>query len=102
MIEQEASQQESVSIDEITLESLAGEHRKLAECIGIEKYHLLLLHYGGGSIYIPMARTAIRKGLCEDVRKNFNGRNYNELAKEWDVSAQTIRNIIRNQSEVFS
>lgn len=81
-------------VDRVTLNDLDEEKRQLAELIGIENYRKILRVYPGGTLYIPKMddiRLMIRN---EKIRKEFNGKNYNQLAGAFDLSERTIRDIV--------
>ena len=39
-------------MDNVTIESLDGEQREIAECVGMDGYRKLVNHFGGTSVYI--------------------------------------------------
>ena len=82
-----------MDINQITLEQLSGEQYELAELIGIEAYRKLVKNYGGGFIYICKADTVMKFNRNNEICERFNGYNYKELAKEYNLSEKTIREI---------
>lgn len=81
-------------LDNITLDDLEGDQRALAEIIGIEDYRQLVKEYGGTHIYIPEHegfKAAARNAL---IRKEFNGYNFKDLARKYDLTESSIRNIV--------
>lgn len=79
----------------ISVTQLRSEQQKeIAEIIGIEAYRKLVEHYGGSHIYINKSDTAVRPDRNDEIRKKFNGRNCGQLAREYKLSEQTIRNIV--------
>ncbi len=82
-----------MDINEITLEQLDGDQHELAEIIGIEAYRKLVVHYGGGFVYVCKKDTLLKHNRNNEICSKFNGSNYRELAKEYNLSEKMIREI---------
>ena len=83
-------------LDGVTLEHLSAvseEQRDIAEAIGLEAYRRLVEYAGGGFIYITQSKTLSRVLRDEEIRKDFDGSNYRELAQKYGLSTKHIRNI---------
>ncbi len=78
----------------ITLEKLKGDQRDIAEIIGIENYRLFIKHFGGGSMYIPLATTIMKNKRNREIIQEFDGGNYSALAKKHGVSVKTVQRVI--------
>ena len=79
----------------VSITQLRSEQQKeIAEIIGIEAYRKLVEHYGGSHIYINKSDTVIRPNRDDEIRKKFNGSNYRQLVREYNLSEPTIRNIL--------
>lgn len=83
-----------MEIEKITPERLSGDQKELAEIIGIEAYRKLVANYGGMSVYICKAETVLREFRNAEICNSFNGFNYRELAKKYNLSEKTVREII--------
>lgn len=83
-----------LEIEKITLERLSGDQKELAEIVGIEAYRKLVANYGGMSIYINKSETVLREFRNAEICNSFNGFNYRELAKKYNLSEKTVREII--------
>ncbi len=83
-----------VKLMDIELSDLCGEQRELAEAIGIETYIKLVKTFGGCSIYV--GKEDKLKSIIRDknIKTEFNGSNYKELAKKYDLSERRIRDIL--------
>ena len=81
-------------LDEITMEELDAEQQQIAECIGIEAYKKLVKNYAGSCIYICKPDTLTVNRRNEEIRKKFNGYNYGELAREFNLAEVSIRRIV--------
>lgn len=73
---------------------LSGEQEELAEIIGLEAYKKLVLNYGGSHVYICKSDTILRDLRNKEIYDKFNGYNYRELAKEYNLSEKTVREIV--------
>lgn len=78
----------------INLDQLSGEQRELAEIIGLDAYKKLIEHFGGCQLYIPKLETILKEVRNKEIKENFNGFNYRELAKKYHVSEMTVRKIV--------
>ena len=72
---------------------LDGEQRELAEIIGLEAY--LTDSYAGCTIYVRKPEEITKKLRNTEICERFNGRNYRELAREYQLSESSIRKIVR-------
>lgn len=73
---------------------LSGEQREIAETIGIEAYKKLVERFGGCHIYICKIDTIQREIRNKEIQNNFNGFNYRELARKYNLSEKAVREII--------
>ncbi len=78
----------------VSIFQLEGEQRELAEVIGLDAYKKLVEHYGGSHIYIQKSDTITRTDRNSEIKAKFNGSNYRELAREFNLSEKTIREIV--------
>lgn len=78
----------------VSLDQLSGDQRELAEIVGLEAYRKLVTNYGGCQIYISKLEMTLKKFRNDEIRRNFNGENYRELAKKYNLSAIMIRRIV--------
>ena len=79
---------------------LTGEQRELAETIGLDAYRQLVKNYGGMHIYICKSETVLREIRNDEIYDNFNGTNYRELAKKYNLSEKTVREIIAERKNI--
>ena len=78
-------------ITELTLEEIPdGPWRQVAEEIGIESLYKALKIVGGATTYIPKPETLIRPVRNRHIREEFNGWNYLELAKKYNVTDRLV------------
>lgn len=100
-----------VTIDDFTKELKLdmipdGVYREVAEKIGIDNFIKLSALVGGTTIYIPKPESLLRpvRDIC--IKKEFNGYNYSELAKQYNLSESRVREIcgegrIKDQISIF-
>lgn len=81
-------------LDNITLDDLDPEQRELAECIGLEPYKKLVQNYAGSYVYVCKPDTITASVRNTQIQKEFNGYNYLELAKKYNLSEISIRRIV--------
>ena len=80
--------------DKITVDDLDGEQREIAECVGIENYLKLVEHFGGMSVYFLKEESLLKEKRNRQILKMFNGGNYKEIAKKFNLSENRVRSII--------
>lgn len=83
----------------IDLTDLPEEYRQVAEIIGMPAYMALVKTFGGGAIYIPKAQCVTRESRNRAIRSEFNGRNYRELAKRYNLTARWVRVILAEKTD---
>ncbi len=89
-----------LDIEKITsLEQLSGDQRELAEIVGLEAYRKLVANYGGMCVYIYKPETILRELRNTEICNEFNGCNYRELAKKYDLSEKTVREIVSGKKD---
>lgn len=81
-------------IDNIKESDLDEDQRQLAELIGLDNYQKLIKTYGGTPIYIPKADAFIRASRNEQIKADFNGYNFRQLAFKYNLTEVQIRSIV--------
>ena len=66
----------------------------LYEIVGDEKYLEIVRMYGGSNLYIPTYKATIRNSRNREIRKRYNGVNESQLAFEYGMSVNDLRNIV--------
>lgn len=84
-------------LDNLTLDDLDDEQRELADCIGLEAYKKLITTYAGSYVYVCKVETLTAELRNSIIKKEFNGYNYLDLARKYDLSERTIRYIVSDQ-----
>lgn len=85
-------------LDKLTIEDIENiEQREIAEIIGIDSYIRLVKEYGGTSIYVLKEDSLIKDIRDNKIREEFNGGNYVYLAKKYNLTENSIRNIVNKK-----
>lgn len=81
--------------DNLTLEMIPddGWYRELAEQIGVDNFLIVIEMLGGATTYIPKLDSILRPVLHEQIKSEFNGQNYFQLAQKYDISERYVRGI---------
>lgn len=84
-----------MDIEKLTsLEQLRGEQRELAEIIGLDAYKKLVTHYAGSFLYVCKVDTVLKDIRDSEIRDRFDGCNYGQLAREYNLAEATVRDIV--------
>lgn len=80
--------------DKLELEMIPeGTYRKIAEAIGVHNLIRLAEIVGGNTFYLPKADSFTRPIRDQQIKEEFNGINYMELALKYNVSDRLVRSI---------
>lgn len=82
---------------DVTVNDLTGEQKSLAEVVGIEAYIKLVNAYGGSNIYIAKSDKITNLKRDAEIYRRFNGDNYYQLAREYNLSERAVRDIINDE-----
>ena len=83
----------------LTMDDLQGEARELAETIGLSAFKRLVEVYGGtGRLYVPQPDTLLIPVRDALIRREYDGSNVYQLARKWQLSDTTIRQIVRDKA----
>ena len=83
----------------VSFDQLSGDQRELAEIVGLETYRKLVANYGGMHVYICKSETILRELRNAEICEKFNGFNYRELAKKYNLSEKTVREIVSSKKD---
>ncbi len=82
--------------DKLLYEDLDEDQQELVDCIGLESYKKLVLTYGGLTIGIRVPAAVCMNTRDRLICKEFDGGNYRQLAKKYELSETSIRRIIND------
>ncbi len=83
---------EGVGLEE--LEELPEVYEQLAGVIGIEATLLVAEIYGGEQVYFPKIEAITRPVRNGKIKADFDGYNFGELAKKYNLTKTQIRQIV--------
>lgn len=79
---------------ELTLEMLPDNAwKQVAQEIGIENFCKMLAIVGGSTTYIPQLDGLLRPVRDARIKAEFNGWNYLELARKYNITDRLVRSI---------
>ncbi len=81
----------------ITIDDLQGDQKEIAEAVGLDIYLILVEAFGGGQIYIAKRDKLTAIARNNAIEKEFNGFNFSELAKKYNLTERSIRLIIEEK-----
>jgi len=81
-------------LEQLQLEHLDGEPRRVAEAIGIEAYREIIRMYAGTLMYVPTVDAVTRKTRDSLICEEYNGHNQRALALKYGISEQWVRSIV--------
>ena len=76
-------------------EDMTEEQKMLIDTIGADCFMDLVRVYGGSYVYIPKNDNIVRSIRNRNIRNDFNGLNFKELAAKYGLTVARIRSIIR-------
>ncbi|MFV0497471.1 MAG: Mor transcription activator family protein [Candidatus Fimivivens sp.] len=80
--------------DKLKVEQLPQNQRELAELLGMRVYVELTRRFGGETIYIQKYSELLKTPRNVEIKQKFDGYNFVELAKEYDLSERYIRELV--------
>lgn len=72
---------------------------ELIDIIGFDGIYLLTKEMSGSSLYIPNINKIFKKCLYQQIPKEFDGSNYRQLCKRYNLTERTIRTIIEDHNK---
>ena len=76
-------------------EDMTEEQKMLIDTIGADCFMDLVRVYGGSYVYIPKNDNIVRSIRNRNIRNDFNGHNFKELAAKHGLTVARIRSIIK-------
>lgn len=65
------------------------------DVFGLDVTMDIIDYCGGGMLYFPSKRSVVRCARNRVIRKEFNGGNFRELARRFEISEMQVRNIVK-------
>lgn len=84
---------------ELSLEQLPEPYQSIARDIGIEHTLKLADLYQGTGLYFPKLDGLLRDIRDQRIREDFDGGNYKELARKYDLTERWVYEIVSQISD---
>ena len=78
----------------VKLTDIGEEYRAVCEVVGLEKGLALARQMGGQRIYVPKLDSLRNQIKYRCIRRDFDGRNYRQLARKYGYTPRWIRQIV--------
>jgi len=88
---------EKVNRHELTLDDLQEQHREYARIIGLDNLLKLSDAFGGTNIYIPQRKELEKNKIYNQIYREFDGSNLQELTQKYGVSKSTVYKIVSDK-----
>lgn len=83
-------------LDCVQYEDLDENDQDIADCIGLENFKNLVRTFGGSTISIKVAKNIALDYRNKQICSEFNGGNYKQLARKYNLSENSVYRIIRD------
>ena len=83
-------------LQDVSIDMIPEPYKKLAELITPKGLLKLAELINGRMIYVPQYNSLIRLERNKQILKEFNGKNYRELAERYNLGISIIRKIIKD------
>lgn len=81
-------------LNNLTIEDLIEPYKTIAELIGMDAVVILAQHFGGSQVYFQQIDTVVDSLKERLIRQEFNGYNYEELARKYQCSTRWVRKLV--------
>ena len=88
-----------IDSDQILPDDLSDECRQIAEVIGMDALLALVAARGGECVYLPKYESLAAASRNRQIRAEFNGRNYRDLAKRYNLTVRWVREIVSSSNQ---
>ncbi len=80
----------------VQYEDLDENDQDIADCIGLENFKNLVRTFGGSKINIKVPKNIALDYRNKQICSEFNGGNYKQLARKYNLSETSVYRIIRD------
>ena len=84
---------------DLSFEDIPERQRLIIETIGMEKALLLYRRFDGSRLYVPSLKSLSARMKYQAIRNEFDGSNYDQLAKKYGYTGRWIRFIIHKTKD---
>lgn len=81
-------------LNNLTIEDLIEPYKTIAELIGMDAVVIMAQHFGGSQVYFQQIDTVVDSLKERLIRQEFNGYNYEELARKYQCSTRWVRKLV--------
>lgn len=87
--------------DEIKIDSLPGDLKKVAALIGLDHTMKLVEHFGGGALMIPKCSSLYREIRNKKIRELYDsgGHSISQLARRFDLTPRQVSTVLSGTDE---
>ena len=85
---------EKLNRHELTLDDLQEQHREYAKIIGLDNLLRLSDAFGGSNIYIPQRKELEKNKIYDQIYREYDRSNLQELTQKYGVSKSTVYKIV--------
>lgn len=82
-------------LDYLQYEDLDENDQDLVDCIGLDNFKNLVRTFGGSSINIKISKNIALDYRNKQICSEFDGGNYKQLARKYNLSEASVYRIIR-------
>jgi Mor family transcriptional regulator len=83
-------------IKHLNKDDLQDSFYDIADEIGLDTFVKLCELCGGSSLYIPTMKSLLKPVRNRVIKESFDGGNYKELARKYNITEVQVRKIISN------
>ena len=80
----------------VQYEDLDENDQDIVDCIGLENFKKLVRTFGGSTISIKVSKNIALDYRNKQICSEFNGGNYKQLGRKYNLSENTVYRIIRD------
>lgn len=81
--------------EDFRLEDVGDDLVAVAHFMGIDLFVEFCEEFGGQCLYFPGKKSLLRPSRNREIRKLFDGYNYEDLARRFGISVTQVRNVVR-------
>lgn len=84
----------------ILIDDIPYDLQTMSKIVGFENILEICRMYRGSCVYIPFYKRVIMGSRNREICHSYNGKNINDLRHKYNMSAQQIKNILREENRV--
>lgn len=84
-------------LENVKLEDIAEGYHQIIEIVGLKKFVELSNLARGERLYFPKVESIVLPARNRKIKKEYDGRNAEELAQKYNLTVRQIRNILKDE-----